>query len=170
MDNQAWIGSLIERYERPLGRYAHGLAGSVSSAQDAVQETFLRLCRADRAKVEGHEAAWLFRVCRSRVLDMKRKEKPVHPLTPMESSRLASPDPSPAEAAMQHDTQQLVPRLMSELPVRQAEAIRLKFQQSLSYREISRVMNVTESNVGFLIHTGIRTLREQVQSMQGARS
>ncbi len=170
MENEQWIGSLIERYERPLGRYAYSLTGSIAHAQDAVQETFLRLCREKRAKIEGHEAAWLYRVCRSRVFDMKRKEKPVQSLTPIETDRLAATDPSPAETAIQTDAEQWVPRLMSQLPVRQSEAIRLKFQQSLSYREIAHVMKLSESNVGFLIHTGLKSLRDQMKSLQGAWS
>lgn len=170
MDNQQWIGSLIEAYERPLGRYAYSLTGSLSSAQDAVQETFLRLCKAKRAKVEGHEAAWLFRVCRSRVFDMKRKERPVQALTSMDTNRLAAPTADPAETAIHADAERWVPRLISQLPERQAEVIRLKFQQGLSYRDIARVMNLSESHVGVLIHTGIRTLREQVKHLQGVQS
>ncbi len=170
MDNEQWIGSLIEQYERPLGRYAYSLAGSVSSAQDAVQETFLRLCKANRARVEGHEAAWLFRVCRSRVLDIKRKEKPVQTLTVQDTHRLPAPGASPDETAMHTDMEAWIPRLMSQLPERQSEIIRLKFQQGLSYREIARVMNLSVSNVGVLIHTGIKSLREQMKQLQGATS
>jgi RNA polymerase sigma-70 factor (ECF subfamily) len=59
---------------------------------------------------------------------------------------------------------------MTRLPARQAEAIRLKFQQRLSYRDIAQVMNISESNVGYLIHIGIRSLRDHVQRTQGAVS
>ena len=170
MNDEAWLWKLVETYERPLCRYACSLTGSASSAQDAVQETFLRLCKADRAKLEGHEAAWLFRVCRSRVFDMKRKEKPVQTMTDRQRACIPSPDPTPAEQAQRNETEATVPRLISRLPERQREAIRLKFQQSLSYREIARVMGVSETNVGFLIHTGIKSLREQMQTLQGALS
>lgn len=167
MDNHQWISSIVEQYERPLCRYAFSLTRSASAAQDAVQETFLRLCKGDRGRIEGHEAAWLFRVCRSRALDMLRKEKP---MTPVQESSIAAPDPSPADAAARHDAEHLVPRLMEQLPDRQREAIRLKFQQSLSYREIARVMKISESNVGYLIHMGVKALREQMKQLQGAIS
>ncbi len=167
MDNHQWISSIVEQYERPLCRYAYSLTRSESLAQDAVQETFLRLCKGDRGRIEGHVAAWLFRVCRSRALDMIRKEKP---MTPVQESLIASPGGSPAETASRHDAEHWVPRLMEQLPDRQREVIRLKFQQNLSYREIARVMKVSESNVGYLIHTGIKTLREQMKHLQGAIS
>ncbi len=164
MENEQWIGSLVARYERPLCRYAFSLTGSAARAQDAVQETFLRLCEASRAKVEGHEAAWLFRVCRSRVFDIERKEKPVKPLTASHTANLTAPDP--ADAAHRADAEHLLLRLMTRLPARQAEAIRLKFQQRLSYRDIARVMDVSESNVGYLIHVGIKTLRDLAQGAE----
>ncbi len=168
MDKEQWIVSLIERYESSLGRYAYSLTASISHAQDAVQETFLRLCKANRAKLEGHESAWLFRVCRSRVLDMKRKEKPLQALTSIEASRLTAPDLSPAEVALRNDAAAWILRLMSQLPERQAEVIRLKFQQRLSYREIASVMDLSESYVGVLIHNGIKTLRKEVKKRHGA--
>ncbi len=170
MEKQRWIEALVEQYEKPLCRYAYSLTRSVSAAQDAVQETFLRLCKADRAKIEGHEAAWLFQVCRSRVFDMKRKEKPMNNLTPAQESVLAAPGHNPAESAMHRDSESLVPRLMEGLPDRQREAIRLKFQQNLSYRDIARVMDISESNVGFLIHTGVKFLRDQMKTLSGAVS
>ncbi|HMO50810.1 MAG TPA: sigma-70 family RNA polymerase sigma factor [Kiritimatiellia bacterium] len=169
-DQHEWIAGLVKQYEKPLCRYAFSLTGEVAAAQDAVQETFLRLCKANRARVEGHEAAWLFRVCRSRVFDMKRKEKPMHALTPQHEALIASPEPSPDAAAMHQDKDDVLPNLMASLPDRQREVIRLKFQQNLSYREIARVMNLSESNVGFIIHTGIKTLRENMKQLQGALS
>lgn len=170
MDNQQWINSLVELHEKPLCRYAYSLSGSVSMAQDAVQETFLRLCKGDRSRIEGHEAAWLFQVCRSRVFDMKRKDKPVQALTPIQESALSASGHTPAEAAIHNDHVRLMPKLMSQLPDRQHEAIRLKFQQSMSYREIAKVMKISETNVGFLIHTGIKSLRDQMKTISGALS
>ena len=169
-DNAAWIESLVDCHEAPLGRYALSLCGSASLAQDAVQETFLRLCRADRARIEGHEAQWLYTVCRSRVVDLQRKEKPMQTLSPTDTEHLAAEGPTPSDSAMHRDSESLVPRLLGTLPERQAEAIRLKFQQRLSYREIAGVLSVSETNVGFLIHTGLKALRAQMNTLQGART
>ncbi len=162
-----WIGQLVARYEQPLCRYAYSLLRSVGAAQDAVQETFLRLCRERRAKLEGREAAWLFRVCRSRVLDLRRKEKPVQPLMPEQAERVASPDPDPAQNVVRDESETLVARLLERMPQPQQEVIRLKFQHDLSYRDIARVTRLSESNVGYLIHHGLKDLRHQMQALQG---
>lgn len=165
-----WIDQLVARYEQPLCRYAYSLLRSVSAAQDAVQETFLRLCRETPAKLEGREAAWLFRVCRSRVLDLRRKEKPVQPLMPEQAERVPADAPDPAQHAVRGESETLVARLLERMPQPQQEVIRLKFQQDLSYRDIARVTRLSESNVGYLIHTGLKDLRHQMQALQGGLS
>ena len=53
-------------------------------------------------------------------------------------------------------------KLIETLPRRQQEIVRLKFQNDLSYGEISRITNLTVSNVGFLIHTGLKTVRQRL--------
>ena len=46
-----------------------------------------------------------------------------------------------------------------ELPPRQREALRLRFQHGLSYREVGSVMGETVGSVSWLIHSGIQGLR-----------
>ncbi len=61
LTREQWIESMVNRYERPLLAYASRLFGGDGTlAQDAVQETFLRLCREDREAIESRVAAWLF--------------------------------------------------------------------------------------------------------------
>jgi DNA-directed RNA polymerase specialized sigma24 family protein len=52
----------------------------------------------------------------------------------------------------------VLPRL-ERLPGKQREALRLKFQSGLSYKEIAAVMDETVGNVGWLIHVGLKGLR-----------
>jgi RNA polymerase sigma-70 factor (ECF subfamily) len=40
--------------------------------------------------------------------------------------------------------------------------IRLKFQHGLSYKQIAQVTTLSVSNVGFLIHTGLKILRAKL--------
>lgn len=169
-DKEKWIIGLVNQHEQALCRYARSLAGEEAMALDAVQETFLRLCKVTPTKIAGHEAAWLYRVCRSRVLDLKKKEKPMQTLTEKHQAVLSAEGLLPDACADQSDTRQLVTRLISYLPERQQEIIRLKFQQNLSYREISEVLGLSESNVGFLIHTGIKQLRDHMRLAQGVQS
>jgi RNA polymerase sigma-70 factor (ECF subfamily) len=147
-------------------RYAQRITGDLERARDVVQETFLKLCRECPADIDGHAAEWLFTVCRNQAVDVKRKERRMSVLAETERAAPESRDLSPPEAAELHDTAGQVLRLLDELPDNQQEVIRLKFQSGLSYREISGVTGLTVSNVGFLIHTGMKRLREQMLRLE----
>ena len=45
------LPALLERYERPLVRYACSILGDLEAARDVVQDTFIRLCRRWELKV-----------------------------------------------------------------------------------------------------------------------
>lgn len=160
------IAQLLARYERPLVRYAMGVTGDLESARDAVQDTFIRYVR-DAAAPRGpasekHIEAWLFTVCRHRAIDHQRKHSRIIPMPLPEDRPVESPGPD--AQAEGHDTESALLRLLDGLTPNQRDVIRLKFQNDLSYREISNITGLTETNVGFLLHTGLKKLRELVRA------
>ena len=157
-----WVQSALERFEKPLMRYAIHLTGSTETAQDVVQDTFLKLCSADRDKVGDHLGPWLYTVCRNRALDVCRKERRMMPLTEGVHESRAVAAGSPSDAAVQHECESRVMQALGGLTRNQQEVIRLKFQNALSYREISEVTGLSVSNVGYLIHMGLRQMRQQL--------
>lgn len=157
-----WVRSAVARYERPLTAYAAHRVGDAERARDVVQETFVRLCGADRADVEPRLAQWLFTVCRNLVIDVVRKERRMFFLSDSQAEGYASDEPGPSDAAEREDAVSTVLRSLSDLPETQQEVIRLKFQHGLSYRQIGEILNLTVTNVGFLIHTGLKTLRQRL--------
>jgi len=162
-DADDWLTATIARHEGRLILYAQRiLAGDLARARDVVQETFLKLCRTPRAEVTGHEAAWLYTVCRRTALDVKRKERRMTFIADDTASSLPSPTPDPASATEQSDAAAEALRALHHLPEPQREALLLKFAHNLSYKEIAQVTGHTVSNVGFLIHTGIKTLRTRL--------
>jgi RNA polymerase sigma-70 factor (ECF subfamily) len=74
-----------------------------------------------------------------------------------------STEPSPSAAMETREAAGEVQRLLGTLSENQQEVVRLKFQNGLSYQEISNITNLTVTNVGFLIHTAIKSLRLQMQ-------
>jgi RNA polymerase sigma factor (sigma-70 family) len=159
-----WVRAALKRHESSLLRYAASITGDTERARDIVQETFVKLCGEERENLDGRLTEWLFTVCRNRSLDVRRKEKRMTPLTEMDLEMRESAEPSPSMVAEQSESSSEILRLLELLPPKQREVIRLKFQSDLSYQEISRVTKLSVSNVGFLIHIGIKSLRRQFQS------
>ena len=85
-------------------------------------------------------------------------------------SRCLHPSPGPLEAAEQHELGARVMALLETLPSNQREVLRLKFQNGFSYQEISRISGHSISNVGYLIHAGIKTLRGYLFDGQAAEA
>jgi RNA polymerase sigma factor (sigma-70 family) len=159
-----WLNAALERYERPLLSYAYGLCGDREEAKDAVQDTFIRLSREASRLNPDKLAAWLFTVCRNRINDFFRKN---HRLVPMDTEiidKAASPALVPSESLEQKETAHRIAEWIKELPEKQQELIRLKFQAGLSYKEIAATTHLSISNIGYLIHCGVATLRERWQT------
>ncbi len=159
-----WIHSVLQDHEATLLRYAARLTGDADRARDVVQETFLRLCRENPDDLDGHLAPWLFRVCRQRALDVRRKENRMAILSEQKSAQSASPEAGPAETVARQETHGAVAETLNDLPPNQQEVVRLKFQHGMTYRQISEVTELSVSNVGYLLHTALKTLRARLAS------
>lgn len=162
-----WIKAALREHEGPLVRYAAQITGDLDRARDVVQDTFLRLCAEDPVRLDGHLAQWLFTVCRNRALDIQRKEQRMKPLDDIELAARPGREASPAAQAEQNESTNHVLRFLKHLPPNQQEVVRLKFQTGLSYKEIAGVTKLSVSNVGFLIHTALKTLRQQMAETEG---
>lgn len=159
-----WLRSILDRYERPLLRYAARLTGDTDRARDVVQETFIRLCAADRAAVEDHVAAWLFTVCRRRALDHRRKDNRMESLSETMTATCPSPMPGPPEIVEGRQTTSRIAEILAFLPANQQEAVRLKFQEQMSYRDIGKVMTLSANHVGVLLHKALKAIRQQLRA------
>jgi RNA polymerase sigma factor (sigma-70 family) len=159
--DHAFLLAALERYERPLIRYALGVISDLDQARDIVQDVFIRLSRNLATLDRDRLAPWLFTVCRNRALDHQRKNQR---LIPMETEVLdleTSPTPGPSAGLEQKETTRQIRHWIAQLPDKQREAVRLKFISGLSYKEISEVLKTSVGNVGTLIHLGVTTLRER---------
>lgn len=165
-----WIRSLFEQYEGALVRYAARLTGNIDAARDAVQETFMQLCQMDPGELDERPVPWLYTVCRNRALDGRRKEARMNALGEECEEVAETGKPNPLQIAEKRNATSVVLKALESLPANQQEVIRLKFQDGMSYKEISQVTGLSISNVGFLIHVGVKGIRVAVNGGSGHES
>lgn len=165
-----WVLEAVERHEQALVLYAARLLGDQDAARDVVQDTYLKLCRQERDRIEPHLTEWLFTVCRNRALDLLRRRGRVTSLLEEHGEQATSPDPPPGEAMEQTEEAAQVMMLLQSLPPSQQEVIRLRFQNGFSYREISGITGHSVTNVGYLMHAGMKTLRMRLRAVQARAS
>lgn len=171
VDHEAWLREAVNAYQKPLLIYVRGLMGDAARAQEVVQDAFCRLCEQPREAVDGHLAPWLYTVCRHRALDVLRKEKRMSTMTDNQvtgdvaalvNHRLPPAGDDPAAHAARRESVSRVMAIVEALPDQQRELVRLRFQGGLSYKQMSEVTGHSVSNVGFLLHQAIRTIREKM--------
>ena len=162
--NSEFLVLALERYEAPLIRYATRILGDVERAREVVQDTFLKLCQEKTGKVRDHLTQWLFTVCRNRAFDVRKKDSRMSPLTEVDLRSRPGPGPRPLAVLEQKERVGQVLEMVESLPEKQREVLCLKFQCDLSYKEISSITQLSVSNVGFLIHTGVKKVRERMKA------
>ena len=107
MDESEWLARSFEAHRAHLRAVAYRMLGSLADADDAVQETWLRLARSDTSGVQNL-GGWLTTVAARVCLDMlraraARREDPLHVYVP---DPIVSPDvgPGPEQEALLADS------------------------------------------------------------------
>jgi RNA polymerase sigma-70 factor (ECF subfamily) len=159
---EQFVARALADYESPLIGYAFGFVHDVERARDIVQDTFIRLCQQDVSKVRDGLKTWLFTVCRNRALDILRKDSRLTALDEAQLRTRESADPAPDRSLDQAERLADVMRYLDRLSDNQRTVILLKFRDGLSYQEIAARSGLSSGNIGFLIHTGLKRLREML--------
>ena len=165
-DKFKWITEAMALHERALVGYVHGFTGSEDQARDIVQDAFIKLCQKSEDDFDGGLKAWLYKVCRNGALQLLRKGNRMTELTQETMNKQSEQSPSPDVATEKKDQYRHMMSLIGNLPQKQQEVIRLKYNHQLSYKEISEVAGLTVTNVGMLLHTGLQNLKMQMSQLQ----
>lgn len=142
--------------------YVATLLRDRAAAEDVTALAFERAYRRRRSfdRARGDERAWLFGIARNAALDELRRRR--------RHARLAADpeDPATAEALAGGDDvdgtlrRAAVRAALDGLTPRERELVALKFHAGFSNAEIARVLGVSESNAGTLLHRTIAKLRK----------
>ena len=160
------LAALFESEESGLLRFAIGLVGRRSVAEELVQETFLRLHQV-RDEVENPRG-WLYRSLRNLALNHLRDHRPETEL----KEETAPTDDSPAPEVLGRDEAVGMMRLLlAEMPDADRDLVHLKYHDDLKYQEISKRTGLSVSNVGYRLHHVLKGLADSLRraGIEGSR-
>ena len=150
---------LVVNHQGSLLRISRSILKDENMAQDAVQETFIRLLKqASSIKEHSKVTSWLFSTCRNISIDFIRKEQRSRALSDTVALEKETTSPAPDSSVEKKDMIRHVHETMKKLTPNESSCIILKLIEEKSYREISAITGLTVSNVGFQIHNGLKRL------------
>jgi RNA polymerase sigma-70 factor (ECF subfamily) len=138
---------LVTRYQRRVFAVCLRVLGSATDAEDAAQETFLRIARAaDRYRGDAQVSTWIYRIARNvatdRVrYDARRPATPVHDLTTVADPPEADDTVAASETALD------VRRALATLDERSRLLLLLVAVDGLSYAEAAEATGVAVGTV-----------------------
>jgi RNA polymerase sigma-70 factor (ECF subfamily) len=155
------IAALVAEYSTALYRVAFSVTRNAAEAEDAVQETFLRVLRHESRLGEIRDyRVWLVRIVWNIVLDKKRRAK-----TRPEGEELADharalpSNDRPADASVISSQENArILALIDRLPAREREALLLSAVEELTAAEIAAALRTTESSIRSRIFRARREL------------
>ena len=150
---------------KAMYRYGMSLV-SISEAfiLDCIHDVFTEIwVKKDRLSAPENIKSYLFKALKNRIMHLlKRQERP-HMFVVQENFDDLWFDVSADEILMQREEssskQELVTKLVTQLPHRQQEALRLRFVENMDYQEIGDMLEVNRQSAQNLVFRAVEKLR-----------
>jgi RNA polymerase sigma-70 factor (ECF subfamily) len=160
----AALDRIVERFWVAILRYTLKLLGDRDAAEDAVQETFLRLWN-ERATLRTLSVrSYLYRVARNVAFDELRKRRVRVRWLTGELAQQAAAREEPEVAGGQTELYDAVRVAINTLPTRRREAFTLVYLHDLSYRQVAEIMRISPETVKKQITLALADLRTLMKS------
>jgi RNA polymerase sigma-70 factor (ECF subfamily) len=167
---------LLQRYRRPLVGYFSRMLRDPAMAEDLAQETFLRVYQArERYEPEAKFTTWLYRIATNLALNALRDRKEVTPPSEPgleengselgDTSRIPDARPTAEQVMMESERQRIIRQAVEALPERQRAAVVLHKYQEVDYRQIAKVLGVSESAVKSMLFRAYEALRLRLEPL-----
>jgi RNA polymerase sigma-70 factor (ECF subfamily) len=161
------LENLVQQHARLVYRIAYAVLRHHHDAEDATQETFLRVLRYSRklAGVEDHKTwlariAWRVAIDRNRQLGRKREMPLYDPEQPL--PEVASSDAAADEALQGAQVSDVLELMIASLPEKLRQPLILSTIEEMSPREVAATLGINEAAVRSRVFRARQILREKL--------
>lgn len=159
------LSALVVGHAKMLTAYLRGFAPSEDDAEDAFQETWLRVIRSCRDYRGGSVRAYLLSIAHSVVFDSFRRTRQTESLDSDDEeglavSEMADEGSLPNEAVEVQAAYEEIREAVRGLPDGPREVLLMRVEGELSYREIAEVLGVPNGTAKYWMHQAVLGLRK----------
>jgi RNA polymerase sigma factor (sigma-70 family) len=162
LGERAAFDALIARWHKPLWRYARNLTGQDAAADDATQETWLRVLRGiARLREPARLRSWLFGIAHRVLMDRLRQQYAQPQDGEADIDAIAAPVPPDDEFDLDALRQAL-----AALPLVENEVLTLFYLQELALGDVAQALDIPVGTVKSRLFRARKLLRHQL-TIQG---
>lgn len=161
LGNIAALRPIVERYQTTLLRLFHRVLGADdATAEDLVQETFIRLLQQRSFRPDRPFRPWLYTVASNLARDHRRAQAR-RPQSAGEEELLEIPDggPGPHERAERTAELRRVAVALAQLPAPYRQTLTLRYVEEMRVNEIARFLRLPVGTVKSRLTMGRKRLR-----------
>lgn len=162
---------MVLRQSRFVFRVAYSVLLNAHDAEDAVQETFLKLYRHGGWQQARNERAFLARVAWRAAVDRRRASAAsmvtsMNPDADVNVFDPPSPGPDPEQMLTAANEHAVVHAMIDALPEELRVPLALSAFEELNSREIGRVLGIPEGTVRTRLHRAREVLRRKLSALR----
>lgn len=149
-----------------LYRLALRITLDKAEAEDIVQETLIKIWnRREQWNEIDHIEAFCFTICRNLSLDSIKKRGNQN--ESIDRAQIDRPDNAltPSDRAIQRDQVIWVRQIVDSLPEKQRSCIQLRDFEGKPYKEIARILEISEEQVKVNIFRGRQAIKQRFQKL-----
>ena len=161
------FGELVKLYQNQVYTLAIKTLGTTERADDVSQETFIRAWRAIK-KFEGKSkfSSWLYRITvNCCISELRRNQKPIDRYEEEKLESLRIPNSSADNFEKTVEQQDLIERLLKQLPPLYRSVVTLHYLQGQSINEISEITGRPGGTIKAYLHRARAHLRIHAQQL-----
>lgn len=157
------FAAIFRRYHQPLYRFCLSIVGNPEDAQDALQNTMVKVLRALPGEERTIELKpWLYRIAHNEAIDLLRRRR--------ETRELDTEQPAPgyglAEDAATRDRLRRLLADLRELPERQREVLVMRELSGLEFEEIGAALGTTDAVARQTLYEARQSLRQMAEGRE----
>lgn len=158
-DEKAW-GFLFKKYNKSLIKMTTLITGSIDTAKDIVQETFVRLLNGRIKHQEGNFKSYVTTIAFR--LALKEKSRSLRILE-IKENHFEDTSSSPIEKQITEENQKHIFQAITSLPEHQRNILVLRFYGEHSYEVISEITQLPLGTVKSRIFYAVKACKEKLK-------
>ncbi len=156
---------IFQTYYKRVYNYIYYRVNSHHTTEDLASQVFEKIMRkiSTYSEAKSPFEVWMFAIARNVVNDYFRSLKKYKLFSIDAIKGLASREKTPESIVVEVESNDKLLKALNILGKRERNIIALKFGANLKNKEIAKILDITESNVGVILYRTMKKLKKEIE-------